>query len=103
MVIRDEDALWLAAITTLSFLLYGYHLIRCIGWFRRERHRQAFRALFIAIMIELLQLRVIVGSLVRALPYETWLVGLQTVIAPLLTLMWFSGGFVLWWTWRRKV
>lgn len=102
MDIRDPDAFWLAAITGLVFFVYGYHFYRCVGWFRRVRSRTAFRALFIAIMLQLGFLRIIVGSLVRALPQVHWLVVAQTIVAPLLTLMLLSGGFVLWWTWRQE-
>lgn len=98
--VRDEDALWLAAITAVVFLIYGYHFYRAARLHVKERSMRSFRNLFIAIMLQLGFLRIFIGSLSRAMPTLPGLVGVQLVVAPLLTLMLLSGGVVLWWTWR---
>ena len=103
MTLRDSDALWLAVVTVLVSMVYGYHLYRTFRkWMWEERSPRAFRNFFIACMLQLGFFRIFIGSMVRAFPTTEWLVAVQGVAAPLLSLMLLSGGFVLLWTWRHE-
>lgn len=103
MDLRDSDALWLAGVTVIVAVVYGYHLYRTLRkWTTEEHSERAFRNFFIAVMLEIGLFRILIGSLVRAYPQEHWLVTIQDVTAPLLSLLLLSGGIVILWTWRHE-
>lgn len=98
----DSDALWLSIASGLLFLVWADHLLHTIAQWRRERSLRSFRGLFIAVMLQVGLLRIWVGATTRAAPDDRILPILQAFVAPLLTLLLLSGGFVMAYTWRRK-
>lgn len=97
-----SDALWLSIASGLLFLVWLDHLWHAIGIWRSERSLRSFRNLFIAVMLQVGFLRIWLGATVRAAPDDPILPILQAFVAPLLTLLLLSGGFVVAVTWRRK-
>jgi hypothetical protein len=98
----DSDALWFSILSGLLFLVWGDHLWHAFNAYRRERNLRSFRGLFIAVMLQVGLLRIWIGATVRAAPDDRILPLLNAMVAPLLTLLLLSGGFVVAWTWRRK-
>lgn len=100
--VADEDALILGLVTIAVTLTWGYHWIRALRRWRRDRSYPTGRAAFVATMLILSGIRIIVGSFVRAFPGIGWLAIVQTAVAPLLTLMLLSGGVILFALWRLE-
>lgn len=96
------DGLWLSILSGLNFLVWTYHLYRAVQLWRSERRFRSFRNLFIAIMLQVGLLRIWLTATTRAAPNDQLLPLVNAFVAPLLTLLLLSGGFVVAWTWRHK-
>lgn len=97
-----EDAIWLAVVSGLVFLIYLDHLRNSIAHYRKARTRRTFGSLFIAVMLQVGLALILVSRLERAFPGHNSFDVIQSILSPVLTLLLLSGGFVLFWTWRHE-
>jgi hypothetical protein len=96
----DNDAFWLGVVGLIVFISYLYNLHRSTQMYFNERSLRAVRALFVSVMLQIGLFRIMVGSFYRAYPDVWWLAFLQTVTAPILTVLLLSGGVVMMITWK---
>lgn len=104
---NPDDAVWILAIGVAAGLSWLPHLV--YSW-RRYRRPEAFpnpkfapfRALFVAIMIELAFLSAVASTIIRAWPGTEWLNGPSSVVRIITLALLLSGGLVLWAAWRLE-
>ena len=97
---EQGDLVWLAIASLVVSLTYIYPAWRSVGLFVEDKSLRGLRAAFLNVMMVVGLTRITATGFQRAYPDIQWLGNLNTIVAPLLTIMLLTGGIFLTVLWK---
>jgi hypothetical protein len=95
-----DDATWLVIASAITFVSWLPNTLLSARLWLEERSARAFRAVYVAFLLQVGLLRIVFSTAARNWPNNEWVQLVNNLTAPILTILLVSGGLVAWWTWR---
>lgn len=97
----SSDGFWILTVGALVVLLWLPHAYYATRYWRRERTALAFRAFFIAVMLEVGLLRGVLAGAARLWPQVEVVQVANRALAPIIFLFLLTGAIIAYVTWRH--